>query len=283
MNHSLSSALVSMQSMQKKLDIISNNIANLNTAGYKSQQASFQDVLTSVYQQPETFGREGRLTPLGFTQGGGVKLGVVSTDMTQGSLQETGNELDLAIQGDGLFEIERDSAANGGNPIVGWTRGGAFQLSPNPADEQFLFLTTKQGQFVRGVNNLPIMVPRDRSIRIDEDGTVWSVNPADSSDIQEAGQLKLVRVNRPDVLLQEGEGIYALPEGVNAEEVFTLNAPLAQGGFPVTVRQGFLEQSNVNITEEMTQLIAVQRAYQLTARAISSSDTMMSLTNNLRA
>src|SRR5690606_15590220 len=99
---------VSMQAMQQKLDVIAHNIANVNTTGYKRREASFQDVLTSVYQQPPGFQQEGRLTPLGFTQGWGAKVGQIKLSMEQAALHTTGNPLDLGIEGNGLFEIQRN-------------------------------------------------------------------------------------------------------------------------------------------------------------------------------
>jgi flagellar basal-body rod protein FlgG len=282
MNHSMINALVSMQSMQKKMDIIANNIANINTVGYKGQKASFQDVLTRMVAQPETFAQAGRMTPLGFTQGGGARLGRVSADFTQGALQSTGQDLDLALVGDGLFEVER-SGEDGGNPAAAWTRGGSFQLSPNPADPNETFLTTKEGYFVRDINDLPLMIPAGRSIRIDEDGVVWHYDPNEQTDFARAGQLKIVRAVRPDVLLRSGDNVFTLPDGVTAEEALAPNEVNEAGEPAVKVLQGFLEQSNVDLAQELSELIAVQRAYQLNARAISSSDTLMSLTNNLRA
>ena len=105
MNNSMINSSVSMQSLQQKLDILSNNIANVNTNGFKKKEASFEDVLTNVKSQPEGFRQQGRFSPLGFNQGWGSKLVQIQTNLSQGPIQSTGNVTDFAIQGDGLFEV----------------------------------------------------------------------------------------------------------------------------------------------------------------------------------
>ncbi|HZG87364.1 flagellar hook-basal body protein [Paenibacillus sp.] len=287
MNRSMISAFVSMQSIQQKLDVISHNIANVNTTGYKRREASFQDILTNVYQQPPGFAQAGRLTPLGFPQGWGAKIGQVEMNLAQAALISTGEPLDLGIEGNGLFEIERTSVDADGNPEIAWTRDGSFQLSYDPAVPDMMLLTTKQGERVRGIDDGPIMVPPNYSIRIDEQGFVYGTNQANPEAEPEAfGQLKVLRTLRPQVLINHGQNQFVLPPDAAVDgilEVLDLATNNANESTKVAVRQGFLEQSNVDLTDEMTELMTVQRAYQLNARAITSSDTMMSLTNNLRA
>src|SRR5690606_35823292 len=120
-------ALVSMQAIQQKLDVIANNIANVNTVGYKRREASFQDVLTNVYQQHPGFAKEGRLTLLGLPRGWGAKIGQIHLSMDQGTLMTTHHPYDLGIEGDGLFEIRLPVPDEDGNPAVRWTRNGSFQ------------------------------------------------------------------------------------------------------------------------------------------------------------
>ena len=287
MNHSMINAFVSMQSIQQKLDVIAHNIANVNTTGYKRREASFQDILTNVYHQPPGFAQAGRLTPLGFPQGWGAKIGQVEMNLAQAALLSTGEALDLGIEGNGLFEIERDGVDADGNPLVAWTRDGSFQLSPEPASPGMMVLTTKQGERVRGIDDGPILVPSNYAIRIDEQGFVFGTNNANPEAAPEPlGQLKVVRALRPQVLINHGENQFVLPPNTGGEgvlEVLDLATNNANDATKVAVRQGFLEQSNVDLTDEMTELMTVQRAYQLNARAITSSDTLMSLTNNLRA
>lgn len=286
MNHSMINASVSMQALQQKLDVLAHNIANVNTSGYKRRVASFQDILTNVSGQPAPFEREGRLTPLGLPQGWGAKIGQVELSLEQGALKATGNALDLALEGDGLFEVQTDSVDAAGNAKVAWTRDGSFKLSVIEGNPEGMYLTTTEGYRVMDAGNRPIVVPSNAEITVNEDGAVYARNPADSVSIpQRVGQLKLVRALRPQVLINEGNNLFGLPQGVAAAEVLEALDPAAGNvneQTRVAVRQGFIEQSNVNVTEEMTELMTVQRAYQMNARAVASTDTLMSLTNNLR-
>jgi len=287
MNHSMINAFVSMQSMQQKLDVIAHNISNINTTGYKRREASFQDILTNVYQQPAGFQQAGRLTPLGFPQGWGAKIGQIELAMEQAALHATGNPLDFGIEGNGLFEIQRNSVDADGNPVVAWTRDGSFQLMQDPANPGSLVLATQQGERLRGVDDGPIVIPANASIRIDENGRVFATDNANPEATPvEVGQLKVIRAVRPQVLINDGNNLFTLPPGVDAADALETVDPAtndANEQMKVAIRQGFLEQSNVSLTDEMTELMTVQRAYQLNARAITSSDTMMNLTNNLRA
>ncbi|MCI3921379.1 flagellar hook-basal body protein [Paenibacillus sp. TRM 82003] len=287
MNHSMINAFVSMQSMQQKLDVLAHNISNVNTTGYKRREASFQDILTNVYRQPPGFEQAGRLTPLGFPQGWGAKIGQIELSMEQGALKTTENPLDLALEGSGLFEVVRDSVDENGNPNIAWTRDGSFQLTYNPANPGMLVLATQQGEIVRNMDDEAIEIPTNHTIRVDDMGRVYATNMSEpEAEPIFAGQLKIMRAERPQVLINEGNNLFTLPPGVAQEEIMEaidLETNNANEQRKVSVRQGFLEQSNVNLTDEMTELMTVQRAYQLNARAITSSDTLMSLTNNLRA
>jgi flagellar basal-body rod protein FlgG len=289
MNRSMVASAVSMQALQHKLDIISNNVANNDTLGFKKRNASFIDVLNSIQQQPAGFQREGRLTPPGLAVGWGARIGLVQTDLSQGSLKATDNPLDLALQGDAVFEVEVRTTDAGGNPVVqpAWTRDGAFLLSVNPADPGFNYLTTKSGNYVRGVDDQPIRIPADHDFKIGPDGSITAYDKIDpSAPPLQLGRLKIMNVTLPQALEQTGNNLYILPAGSN----FNLNDVLqpvavnaaANSVENVTVRQGFLEQSNVDLSEEMSELLMVQRAYQLNARAVQSSDMMMNMTNNLR-
>jgi flagellar basal-body rod protein FlgG len=296
MNASMISSAVSMQALQKRIDIIANNVANLNTTGYKRQEAAFADVLTSVRQQHEEYLLQGRKTPLGLTEDWGAMLTRMRLDMSQGSLVETGEALDLALQGQALFEISdvlRDEAGNvvlddDGNPVLvrQWTRAGSFRLTPQPGDEENLYLTTQHGHIVRGINDEPISIPRGDRISIDLNGNIYAYHDTDPTAAPiPIGQLKIVRVIRPQMLVPVGENRFRINDAVDnvneVVEVVDLNArgPETES---IQVLQGFLEQSNVDLTQEMTDLIMTQRAMQFNARALASADTMMELTNRLR-
>ncbi|WP_274362480.1 flagellar hook-basal body protein [Paenibacillus thermotolerans] len=287
MNHSMINAFVSMQALQQKLDVLAHNIANVNTTGYKRRDASFQDILTNVSNQPATFERNGRLTPLGLPQGWGAKIGQVEINLEQGALNLTGNPFDIGIEGNGLFEVQTDSVDDAGNPKVAWTRDGSFKLTPTGDNPDEMFLTTSEGYRVLNANNQPIRIPLNYEIVVREDGAISARNSAaPESTPVEIGRLKLVRAIYPQVLINEGNNLFGMPPGVTADQVLeTVTAANnnINESTRVAVRQGFAEQSNVNLTEEMTELMTLQRAYQMNARAITSSDTLMSLANNLRA
>lgn len=287
MNNSLISSMVTMNALQQKLDIMSNNLANESTIGFKRKQATFEDVLTNVKQQPKGFQKEGRLSPLGYTQGWGAKLSQVQLDLSQGTLQATGNPGDLAIEGTGMFEVSISRDDVDGNPVntPAYTRDGTLNLAINPNDPNNLYLTTKDGHFIRGTNDETIRIPRGYSMSVNSTGVVLAYNK-DSPQLGSlpVGQIKLVKVVRPQYLEQIGENLYSLPPEVNNAQGQVLQAGNNGTNLEskITIRQGFLEQSNVSLGDEMTELLVVQRAYQLSAKAVSSADTMTNLANNLR-
>jgi flagellar basal-body rod protein FlgG len=288
MNNSMINSSVSMHSLQQKLDILSNNIANLNTNGFKKKDASFEDVLTNVQSQPEGFRQQGRFSPLGFNQGWGSKLVQIQTNLKQGPIQSTGSISDFAIQGDGLFEVSLSKVDGNGNQVFepAWTRNGAFNLTPDANGDTVL--TTKEGHFVTGADGNPIRVPAGFRPVVQPDGIINGYSEQDpNAEPLNLGQIKLVRVVRPQLLQDVGDNLYALPAGITAAEkaniLQNVNPGLDTTNNRVTLMQGFLEQSNVTLSDEMTDLVMVQRALQLNSRAITSSDQMMSIANSLRA
>jgi flagellar basal-body rod protein FlgG len=287
MNNSMINSSVSMHGLQQKLDILANNIANSNTVGYKKKEASFEDVLTNVKNQPQGFLQQGRMSPLGFSQGWGSRLVQSQTNMAQGPIQSTGNQTDLAIEGNGLFEVAVTSTDANGNPVSqpAWTRNGAFTLSPDANGGNRL--VTSDGHFLVDTGGKPIIIPNNSRPHIDQDGTITAYNEVNRNEPPKpVGKIKLVSVVRPQMLQSMGDNLYTLstlPAGVNIKDILQdVNTISANSADRVAVMQGYLEQSNVNMSDEMTDLIMVQRAYQLNSRAITSSDTMMNLANNLR-
>ncbi|MDR6553634.1 flagellar hook-basal body protein [Paenibacillus qinlingensis] len=288
MNNSMINSSVSMHSLQQKLDILSNNIANVNTNGFKKKEASFEDVLTNVQAQPEGFRQQGRFSPLGFNQGWGSRLVQIQTNLAQGPIQSTSLPTDFAIQGDGLFEIAVSKVDENGNQVFqpAWTRNGAFSLTPD--GQGGTVLTTKEGHYVADTNGNPINVPSGMRPVVDKDGTIQGYNEQDPTAAPVTiGQIKLVRVVRPQLLQDVGDNLYTLPAGITAAEKANIlqdvNGVAATEATRVSLLQGYLEQSNVTLSDEMTDLVVVQRALQLNSRAITSSDQMMNMANNLRA
>ncbi|OXM14154.1 flagellar hook-basal body protein [Paenibacillus herberti] len=283
MNNSIINATVSMNALQQRLDLLAENMANVNTAGYKRKEATFQDLLTNAKQQPEPFRKDGRVSPLGYNQGWGTRFIQQGPDMTQGSLKQTGTSTDLALDGNALFVV--DSDGNGGR---GYTRSGAFQLTVNGQGDTILATDTGYpvlGQVpVQTPNGVvlregSIVVPQGVSLQISNEGVIEGIR-ADGTRTQ-LGTLTLVQPTRPDALVAVADNLFAVPADVDAADIL---APVVAGvESGVAVRQGYIEQSNVDLVEEMTELLSVQRAYQLSARALSSADNMAGLANNMRA
>ncbi|OBR63580.1 flagellar hook-basal body protein [Paenibacillus oryzae] len=279
MNASMINAMVSMNALQQKLDVMADNIANVNTVGYKKKEVTFEDLLTNLKNQPETFNQPGRRTALDFNQGWGTKLSVIQPNLSQGPLKGTENLTDIAIEGSAVFEVTIDDANT-----RAYTRNGAFQLTM--AANGDTILATENGYPV--VANVPdangnlvegnIVVPRGYSLRVNADGTVLGVS---SNNTIELGSIKLLQVSRPAALTAVSDNLFIIADGVNPDDIVQEVTPDPDNR--IALRQGFLEQSNVQLSDEITELINVQRAYQLAARALSSSDTMMGIANSIRA
>ncbi|KAF6575989.1 flagellar hook-basal body protein [Paenibacillus polymyxa] len=275
MNNSMIGAMVSMASVQQRLDLIADNIANVNTVGYKSKQGSFEDVLANVKQQPSTYLQNGRAMPLGYNLGYGVRTAAIMKNMEQGPLKETGLPTDLAIQGNAMFEVQ-------GNGQKAWTRDGSFHFIPDPNDSATMMLTTAEGYSVLDNNDVPITAPAGSKVAINSDGELL-IRANGIGDPTVGQRIKLMDVQRPEGLEQRDDNLFVLLNGVTEANVF--GAAGVAGAVPadVSVRSGYLEESNVDLAGEMTDMMQVQRMYQLAARALTSSDTMMNMANNLRA
>lgn len=270
MNNSMITASVSIGALQQKLDMIADNIANINTVGYKRKTSVFEDLLTSLQPQQEEFRLPGRAVPLGFTQGWGVRLSSMLLDMTQGTLQATDNPTDIAIEGNALFEVAMPDGTSA------FTRHGAFKLVPFAGGGRQL--VTEAGLPVLTQVGGNIIVPDGHELAVAADGTITAIGAAGTNPIP-LGRLSLMQVIKPELLRSIGDNLYGVEEGTNPADVLQALAVLPEG---TAVRQGFTEQSNVNLTDEMTELLNVQRAYQLNARALASAEQMLSMANNLR-
>jgi len=269
-NNSMITSAASMYSLQQKLDMLADNMANLNTVGYKRKTSVFEDILTSLQPHEKAFELAGRRTPPGFTQGWGAKLSAMMLDMTQGSLQDTGNPNDVAIEGNALFRVTMPDGSEA------YTRQGAFQLVPLPSGARQL--VTNDGNAVLDAQGGGIIVPAGLELTIRPDGSMVAEGPVGTVPA-ELGRIGLVQVLKPELLSAIGDNFFGVAEGVNNAVVVE---PLPDRQADVAVRQGYTEQSNVNLTNEMAEVIMVQRAYQLNLRALTSSEQMMTMANNLR-
>lgn len=291
MNRTMISASVSLNALQQRLDMIANNIANMDTDGYKRREASFQDVLTSTLRQHPDMELDGRRTPLGLTVGGGARLSGQRLDLTQGALKQTDHHLDLAIEGQALFEVAVPLFDAAGEPVPGpdggqamellYTRSGRFQYAAMAGMDGSKVLTTAEGYPVRTIDGGFIAIPEYAEVQIDGAGRVTYTDG--DGNIVPAGQIRLMRVMRPDLIEAIGDNMYRIAADVeNPGAVLQQADPAGVEREGIAVRQFYAEQSNVDLISEMTELIMVQRAYQLNARALSTGETMMNLANQLR-
>ncbi len=258
MLRAFSTAATGMSAQQTMVDAIANNLANMNTNGFKRAQINFQDLL---YLKMRAAGREissGVTAPSGLEIGSGVRLASTSKIFTEGELQSTGRDLDVAIEGDGFFEV---TDANGN---LRYTRDGAFQVNANGQ------LVSASGYAISpGIN-----IPSDAtSIDIEKDGTV---NVETASGSQVVGTLTLVRFANPAGLSAEGGNLYKETEASGAAQAGTPG----QDGFG-TILSKYLEKSNVEMVKELVNLITAQRGYEINSRCIRVGDEILRNTNML--
>jgi len=256
----LFTAATGMEAQQLRIDTIANNLANVNTTGFKKARADFEDLFYETLKAPGATDGSGAALPAGAQVGHGVKLGAISRIDTQGDRVSTGRDLDLAIEGDGYFQIE---AANGETV---YTRDGSFQLSRDGN------LVTREGRLV-----IPgVQIPADtQQVTILADGSVSGLAPGATAPAL-LGRIELARFPNPAGLRALGGNLFAPSDGSGDAEVGTPD----QAGFGA-VAQGFLESSNVNMAEELVRMILAQRAFEVNSRVITASDEMLKRAANL--
>ena len=260
MNSSLRTSASGMMAQQRMIDVIANNLANVNTTGFKRSRVSFQDVLYESVQGARQ-AADSKVQTVGPIQiGKGVRIAAVLRLHTQGSPEPTQRPLDLAIEGEGFFQVQRPDGS------TAYTRDGSFTLSEDGT------LVTSGGYIVEP----GIVVPQDSSmLAIGADGSV-SVMQSGQSSPTDVGRIELARFLNPNGLSAIGENEYQQTDA-SGEPI----TGFAQDeGFGRTI-QGSLESSNVEIVQEMTDMIAAQRAYEINARAIRAAEDMMQATNDI--
>ena len=262
MTLSLNIGASGMLAQQRNVDAISNNIANMNTTGFKRQRVEFSDLMYQNISRPGQVSSEsGNTTPAGLQFGLGVRAAATYRIFEQGSLQTTNNVLDLAVSGEGFFEVELPSGDSG------YTRSGSFQLNENGE------LVTIQGYPLQP----GITIPDDAvSIEIAENGEVFIKQPNNPA-LTNLGRIQLVDFANPGGLEATGNDLFLETQ---ASGTPTIGDPTTdQYG---SILQGFLESSNVDSVSEITSLITAQRAYEMNSKIITTSDEMMSTTAQLR-
>ena len=243
-----------MEAQQTQLDNISHNLANVATNGYKRSHAVFEDLIYQNMRQAGANSTDQTTLPTGLQVGLGVRPVATARIYTQGNLQQTSNNLDLAIKGDGFFQVQMPDGT------TAYTRDGSFQLNAN-------------GQMVtsNGYTVLPgITIPQNaQSLTIGNDGTVSVTLPGQALP-QSVGQLQIASFINPAGLEPKGGNIYAETAASGTPNAGTPG----QNGLG-SLQQGFVETSNVNVVEELVQMIQTQRAYELNSKAIQTSDQML--------
>lgn len=276
MMRSLFVASSGMQAQQFNLDVISNNLANTNTTGFKKSRADFQSLLYQSIRRPAA-SEQGFFNPTGVEAGSGVRVVATPVDFEQGILQETGNSLDVAIEGRGFFMVQLP------NGQVGYTRNGAFRIDSEGMlvnSNGYRVLSSKgnvtaQGNPSAGGKSLKYIRPDTDTfeVSIGEDGTIITEKASGTS----APVLELAYFANPQGLVSFGSTTF-LESEVSGE--ITLDQP-AKSGLG-TLFSGFLEGSNVKIVEEMVKMIIAQRAYEINSKSIQTSDEILGMTNNLK-
>jgi len=243
------------------VDNTANNLANLNTTGFKRSQVAFQDLIYLNLLQPGTQLFQGTPVPTGLQIGSGVRVAGNSKVFVEGTLNNTANPLDLAIEGDGFFQV----TVNDGT--LRYTRDGTFRLNA-------------QGQLVTSDGYLltpNITIPNDaQSISIGTDGTVSVVTATNPTTATTVGQIQLARFPNPAGLSAEGRNLY----NQTGASGTAITSPPGTNGTGV-VQQGFLEGSNVNVVTELVNLLLAQRGYEFNTRAVRVSDEMLQATTDL--
>jgi flagellar basal-body rod protein FlgG len=259
MMRALYSAAAGMESQQLNLDIISNNLANVNTTGYKKSKAEFQDLL---YQNIRPAGAEqgnGTQLPTGAQVGQGSRLVATSQVFTEGELTQTGEQLDIAIQGDGFFQVQMPDGT------IAYTRDGALKTDSTGR------IVTSDGLPVQG-GWQPIPAGTT-SISIAPNGEVTTSGASGNQNFR----VQLTRFANPAGLENLGRNLYKETPASGTPETGNPN----ENGFG-SLQQSYLEMSNVKVVEEMVKMIVAQRAYEVNSKAVQAADEMMQQSNNLR-
>ena len=261
MQRSLFIAATGMEAQRLSIDVISNNLANVNTTGFKKSRADFQELLYQGIKSAGASSAEGAELPSGIQVGLGVKPAAVQKMFQQGDFVSTGNSLDLVIEGQGFFQITKPDGE------IAYSRAGALKINSEGN------IVNSDGYALEPAITIPA---NTLQITIAQDGTVSTLQ-AGSSTPTEVGQIELAQFINPGGLNATGKNLF-LPTAASGEPITGNPGSDGLG----TINQGFLELSNVNVVEEMVNMIVSQRAYELNSKVVQSSDEMLATANNIK-
>jgi len=261
MLRSLYTAATGMEAQQLKMDVIAHNLANASTTGFKKERAEFEDLLSETIHTAAAPDPRGGTEPAPLQVGLGVRTGSTSRSFAQGDMMNTQNPMDLAIEGDGFFRVQRPSGE------LAYTRAGNLRIDATGR------LATQHGELI----DPPIHVPTETtSVTVRSDGTV-TAKVAGRDEQQELGNIELATFVNPQGLTSLGNNLFSATEGSGQP----LRArPGAQG--TGTIAQGYLEGANVKAVEEMVEMISAQRAYELNSKVIQTADQMLQRLTSIR-
>lgn len=261
MMRALNTAGTGMVSQQMNLDIIANNLANVNTAGFKGQRAEFQDLMYQTYRASGASTQGEARLPQSAQIGLGSRFSASATLFTTGSMSNTGNVLDIAINGDGFFQVQLPDGT------TAYTRDGSFKTDSNG------LMVTSDGYPL--VPNITIPTGA-RALTISGEGYISGILPG-NNDPEELGQIQTAMFTNPAGLTRAGQNLF---KGGGASGEAQVVTPGQEGSG--TLLHMMLEGSNVQVVEEMVKMITAQRAYEINSKAIQTSDDMLSVLNNLK-
>jgi flagellar basal-body rod protein FlgG len=261
MQRSLFIAATGMEAQRLSIDVISNNLANVNTTGFKKSRADFQELLYQGIKSAGASSAEGAELPSGIQVGLGVKPAAVQKMFQQGDFVSTGNSLDLVIEGQGFFQITKPDGE------IAYSRAGALKINSEGN------IVNSDGYALEPAITIPA---NTLEITITQDGTVSTLQAGSSAPTQ-VGQIELAQFINPGGLNATGKNLF-LPTAASGEPITGNPGSDGLG----TINQGFLELSNVNVVEEMVNMIVSQRAYELNSKVVQSSDEMLATANNIK-
>lgn len=270
MLRALWTAASGMTNQQTNVDTISNNLANINTTGYKRETTQFKSLLYQTIQD-QSYDNNGNPKPSGIQVGLGVKNSAITTQFSQGIMTQTGNDFDLAIEGKGFFMIQQQDGS------VAYTRNGSFQLA-NGTDG--MPLATSDGNPVLDTNGKPIVLDYSMNasdVTIDDDGQICY--PDASGTAKPIGvQIGIAQFNNPGGLEKYANSLLKETDASGTARMEVSDSTLKK----CKIKQGYLEGSNVQAVDEMVNLIVAQRAYEMNSKIITAADEMLQQANNLR-